>query len=828
MQFGIFGSAQASTQDLGPETGQGFRDYLDYAVEAEALGYRSSFLVEHHFTGWNQVSATLMLQTALAMRTTTLRLGTAVIVLPWHNPVLLAEQAATLDLISGGRLDFGIGKGYRHNEFAGFRIPPEEAEPRFEESVEVMTKAFVSRAALLAPRQILAVRRHRGRAAAGAAAASAVLGRGRQRSLDPPRRAARLQSDPRPVRLARGDSASASRSTARSEARAWRFDPMQVAVARQLYVAKDKADAEAALAARGGIDQAHRRRVARAGRQGRLARAVPMPATPGAPRPTRFTARRTRSARGSRRSASAGVEYILLTMHGGKEQLRRFAREVMPAFAGKRALSRRSASETAPFETNCRLLGLLPAPHSPETITFRRQDSRPDRSGRAAPQGGVDGGCKTAMAAQEPRVPGASRWWALFRAGKTTLLEAILARTGAIQRQGTVEAGTTVGDASKEARHHKMSVELTVATTTFMGDSYTFIDCPGSVEFVHDMRAALPAVDAAVVVCEADEKKMPQLQLILRELEDLNIPRFLFLNKIDKAETKVMEALQILQPASRKPLVMRQLPIRQNDIVTGFVDLALERVHIYKEHAPSEVVPLDGENLDRSKDARFSMLEKLADHDDELMEQLLADIPPPRDKVFDDLAKELRDGLVVPVLMGVATRTNGVLRLLKALRHEAPNVAATAKRLGVKGSEPLAYVLKTLSTGHAGKMSIARVLTGQIGDGVTLNSPEREAGRVSGTFKLLGQNAEKRGARDGRRDRRARQARIRQDRRHALGRQAGACRARRRSSRIRRCWRFRSRRKSARTTSSSARRCTSSSTRTPRSISCTTPRPTRW
>ena len=147
MQFGIFGSAQASTQDLGPETGQGFRDYLDYAVEAEALGYRSSFLVEHHFTGWNQVSATLMLQTALAMRTTTLRLGTAVIVLPWHNPVLLAEQAATLDLISGGRLDFGIGKGYRHNEFAGFRIPPEEAEPRFEESVEVMTKAFVSRSA---------------------------------------------------------------------------------------------------------------------------------------------------------------------------------------------------------------------------------------------------------------------------------------------------------------------------------------------------------------------------------------------------------------------------------------------------------------------------------------------------------------------------------------------------------------------------------------------------------------------------------------------------------------------------------------------------------
>src|SRR5262245_18784657 len=133
-----------------------------------------------------------------------------------------------------------------------------------------------------------------------------------------------------------------------------------------------------------------------------------------------------------------------------------------------------------------------------------------------------------------------------FQSGKTTLLEAILARTGAIQRQGTVEAGTTVGDASKEARHHKMSVELTVATTTFMGDSYTFLDCPGSVEFVHDMRAVLPAIDAAVVVCEADERKAAQLQLILRELEELNSPRLRFLNKIDKAETKVMVALQLL------------------------------------------------------------------------------------------------------------------------------------------------------------------------------------------------------------------------------------------------------------------------------------------
>jgi elongation factor G len=333
-----------------------------------------------------------------------------------------------------------------------------------------------------------------------------------------------------------------------------------------------------------------------------------------------------------------------------------------------------------------------------------------------------------------------------FQSGKTTLLEAILSRTDVIPRQGAVEAGNTVGDASKEARHHRMSVELTAATTNFMGDSYTFLDCPGSVEFVHDMRAVLPAVDAAIVVCEMDEKKVPQLQLILRELEDQKIPRILFLNKIDKVDAGVHDVLTLLQPASRTKLILRQIPTFSGDLISGFVDLALERAFVYKEHAPSQVVPLEDQLADREKTARFSMLETLADHDDELMEQLLEDIQPPRDKVFDDLTRELRDGLVCPVLMGTASRANGVLRLMKALRHESPGIAETAKRLGVKsGSEAVAYVLKTLNTTHGGKMSVARVLAGQIGDGTTLSSGDDEVGRVAGVFKLVGQTTEKRG-----------------------------------------------------------------------------------
>jgi elongation factor G len=349
---------------------------------------------------------------------------------------------------------------------------------------------------------------------------------------------------------------------------------------------------------------------------------------------------------------------------------------------------------------------------------------------------------------QDVRSPRGPRCIALvgpFQSGKTTLLEAILARTGAVPRAGAVEAGTSVGDSTPEARHHKMGVGLTAVTTNFMGDSYTFIDCPGSVEFSHDMRAALPAVDAAVVVCEADERKLPQLQIILRELEELGIPRFLFLNKIDRANKRIRETLATLQPASRIPLVLRQIPIWNGELIAGFVDLALERAFVYREHKASEVITLEGNDLDREKEARFSMLEKLADHDDALMEQLLEDIQPPRDAVFDDLARELREGLICPVLLGCAIRENGVLRLMKALRHESPGVTETAKRLGAPSSkDALAYVFKTVHLQHGGKLSLTRVLSGRLEDGATLHSSSGEAGRVSGVSTLSCGNDNKR------------------------------------------------------------------------------------
>ncbi|HHI82103.1 MAG TPA: elongation factor G [Rhizobiales bacterium] len=331
-----------------------------------------------------------------------------------------------------------------------------------------------------------------------------------------------------------------------------------------------------------------------------------------------------------------------------------------------------------------------------------------------------------------------------YLSGKTTLLEAILFRTGAIGRQGRVTDANTTGDASPEARQFGMSVELNAATTQFMDETYTFVDCPGSIEFSQEAEAVLAVADAAIVVCEPDEKKTHAVQVILKRLDDLHVPRFLFVNKVDNAEASLRDVLEYLQPASETPLVLRQIPIREGGIATGFVDLALERAYVYREHAPSEVIDIPEGALDREKTARFEMLEKLADFDDELLEQLLSDMEPPRDKVFDDLSQDLAAGMITPVLFGSAENGNGILRLLKALRHEAPGIEKTRERLGfVPDGETTVQVMKTLYTAHGGKLSLVRVLDGEVKEGTVFYGPDGKDARAAGVFDLKGTETSK-------------------------------------------------------------------------------------
>ncbi len=328
--------------------------------------------------------------------------------------------------------------------------------------------------------------------------------------------------------------------------------------------------------------------------------------------------------------------------------------------------------------------------------------------------------------------------------GKTTLLDSILWTTGKLTRKGSQAQKNTVGDSSAEARERLMSVEITSASTAYLGDHFTFLDCPGSIEFQQETLNALAGVDAAVVVAEPDPAKAALLQPLLKRLADLGIPHFLFINKIDKAQGQIRELLAALQPASARPLVLRQVPIWKDGIVTGFVDLALERAFVYREHAASEVIAIPSEVADREQEARYQMLEKLADYDDHLMEELLSDIEPPRDEVFADLTRELAEGLIVPVLMGSGERDNGVRRLLKALRHEVPDVSRAALRQGLTGhgEDPVVQIVKTLH-GAGGKLSLARVFRGILKDGATLVRSDGAEERASGLFSMMGEKATK-------------------------------------------------------------------------------------
>ena len=339
MRFGLFGSAQARRSGPDTDSSQGFREFIDNNVEAEALGYYSTFLVEHHFTGFGQVSASLNLLTWLGARTRQLRLGTAVLVLPWHNPVLLAEQAATLDLLSGGRLDFGVGKGYRYNEFAGFCLPMEEADSRFEESLEVITKAFTSETPFS----------HRGKywqfdnivvepPTAQKPHPPFWMGAGSRNSVH--------QVVERGYNMLLGQHSLAEeildqvvQFREEVEARGGSFDPMDIAVARAVHIAKDAADREAALERR---YQGHMRINALARRPDGEAR-------------TRFKSREEEARYESAESAlfgtpdqimrkldalrQGGVEYVIINFGGSRENIRRFAREIMPAFADEPVLA---------------------------------------------------------------------------------------------------------------------------------------------------------------------------------------------------------------------------------------------------------------------------------------------------------------------------------------------------------------------------------------------------------------------------------------------------------------------------------------------------------
>lgn len=323
-----------------------------------------------------------------------------------------------------------------------------------------------------------------------------------------------------------------------------------------------------------------------------------------------------------------------------------------------------------------------------------------------------------------------------YLSGKTTLLESLLFVTGAISRKGSVKDRNTVGDSATEARDRQMSVEVSAASAEYEGIRFTFLDCPGSVEFAQETYNALIGVDAAVVVCEPVIERVLTLAPLFKFLDDWEIPHIVFINKMDRVSNNFLDMLHALKSVSSRPLVPHQYPIIQNEQLTGFIDLVSEQAYQYHTGAAADPIPFPDALKEQEQTARAEMLEELANFDDHLLEELLEEINPPKEEILQDLKLELGADLVVPVFCGVAEQDFGVRPLLEALLQEAPEPETTAEHRGVSldAKTPVAQVLKTYFTPQGGKLSLVRVWQGKLTDGIVLNGV-----RAGGLYRLLGQ-----------------------------------------------------------------------------------------
>lgn len=325
-----------------------------------------------------------------------------------------------------------------------------------------------------------------------------------------------------------------------------------------------------------------------------------------------------------------------------------------------------------------------------------------------------------------------------YSSGKTTLLESILFVTNAINRKGNVKDGNTISDSSKEAKDRQMSVEVSCAYTEHQDINFTFLDCPGSIEFAQETYNALVGAGSAIVVCEPIIEKVLTLAPLFKFLDDWKIPHLVYINKMDRAKDAFMDVLHAFKKVSSRPLVPQEYPIIKKSDLIGYIDLVTEQAYHYHQGSAADKVPLPEDLKEEETVAREEMLEILADFDDHLLEELVEEIEPSQEEIVKDLKQDLSADLIVPVFFGIADRDYGVRPLLDALVKETPEPSITAQRRGLKhdnDKDPVVQILKTYYTAQGGKLSLARVWQGELVDGMTLSDV-----RIGGIYRLMGNN----------------------------------------------------------------------------------------
>jgi elongation factor G len=305
-----------------------------------------------------------------------------------------------------------------------------------------------------------------------------------------------------------------------------------------------------------------------------------------------------------------------------------------------------------------------------------------------------------------------------YGSGKSTLFEALMAASGLPVKRG-------------DMRKHTATTELRLGHCSFLGDSWSLVDCPGSVEFSYEMMSALAAVDLAIVVCDPSAARTSNLPLLFKALEDFGLPHLVFVNKIDTLSGSFDEMLEALQASSKYPLAPRQLPIREGDVVTGYVDVVREQAYKYGASQDAQPIELPASLQEPEKHAHDELTEVLADQDDALLEKLIEEVAPTSAEIYQHLRKDQASGTIVEVLIGSAAYGRGILPLWKAMRHDGASASATAARRGITATgEPLVQIFKTA---QAGKLAYGRVWRGPLRDGAAF-----DGARISGIHRYAG------------------------------------------------------------------------------------------
>ncbi len=321
-----------------------------------------------------------------------------------------------------------------------------------------------------------------------------------------------------------------------------------------------------------------------------------------------------------------------------------------------------------------------------------------------------------------------------YQSGKSSLLESLLYTNGQLKKKGNVESQTTVANASDEAKSFSMSTESTVASLEYQGTPFSFIDCPGSLEFINSTYEALSVCDAAVVVVDPKAEKASSLSQILNDLDQRQIPHFIFINKIETLQGELSSVLEEMQKFSKRPLVLKEIPLKEHGNVVGYVDLVSERAYRYDPKKPSSVVKIPAEVRQKEQAAREEMLEHLAEFDDQILEEVLSDVVPSTEEIHESFVKDLKGDLLVPVLIGGALEDNGTRRLMKELYYETPEPSETLGRLSIQPSdEVVVQVFKTSYQAHKGKLSYVRVWNGEL-----KNAMKVAGSQVNGLMQAFG------------------------------------------------------------------------------------------